>query len=281
MSHDMVDAHHRDMNVMDHGDMESMKHRATRSASQSDIADTIQGAPAPDDARDPDAYAEGLEPGHMPGMDMADNTTRAKALLNRVEAFRSNSGRGQAVNAQAWIGGDIDKAWLKMEGEREDGKLGPTRSELLWDHAVSSYWSVQTGIRHDSGDGPGRSWVAFGIQGLAPYWFDVEATAYLGENGRTAARFESSYDLRITQRLVLQPDIELNLYGEGDRDRGTGSGLSDIDIGLRLRYEITRKFAPYIGVVWSRKFSGTADYAREAGAAVEETRIVGGLHIWF
>ncbi|HWT71570.1 MAG TPA: copper resistance protein B [Oxalicibacterium sp.] len=279
MPHDMSSMHHMhhdDMRGADHGGMGSVKH--------GDLGGTDHGDThgAPDsDTRDPDAYADGLEPGHMPGMDMADNATHAYLLLNRIETFRSNRSHGQTLDAQAWIGGDIDKAWFKLEGEREDGKLGSSRSEVLWDHAIASYWSLQTGIRHDAGDGPDRSWAAFGVQGLAPYWFDVEATAYLGENGRSAARLESSYDLRVTQRVVLQPDIEIALYGKDDRERGIGSGLSAVDVGLRLRYEVTRKFAPYAGLVWRRTFSGTADYAREAGDAVEETRIVAGLHAWF
>ncbi len=242
---------------------------------------SMQGGKAPPGARDPDAYADGLENGHMPGMDMADDATHFRVLLDRVEQFHSSAGNGQAVDAQAWIGGDIDKLWLKVDGERADGHLGATRTEALWSHAVSTYWGLQAGARHDFGGGPSRTWASFGVQGLSPYWFDIQATGYVGSGGRTALRVETEYDLLLTQRLVLQPDVKVSVYGKSDRAREIGAGLSDIDAGLRLRYEFTRKFAPYIGVVWNRKYGNTARYVRDAGNAVQETRIVAGLRIWF
>ena len=242
---------------------------------------SMQGEPPPADARDPDAYADGLENGHMPGMDMVDNANHVQVLLDRVEEFHSGRSNGQAVDAQAWAGGDIDKLWLKVDGERANGKLGATRTEALWNHAIATYWGLQAGARHDFGDGPGRTWAAFGFQGLSPYWFNIQATAYVGQSGRTALRFEGEYDLLLTQRLVLQPDVKVSLYGKNDPERDIGAGLSDIDAGLRLRYESSRKFAPYVGVVWNRKFANTVRYARESGNAVQEIRVVAGLRIWF
>ena len=242
---------------------------------------SMQGGPPPVDARDPDAYADGLDNGHMHGMDMADDATHVHVLLDRVEQFHSSLGNGQAVDAQAWVGGDLDKLWLKVDGERSNGRLGATRTEALWNRAIATYWGLQAGVRHDFGDGPGRTWASFGFQGLSPYWFDIQATGYVGQSGRTALRFEGEYDLLLTQRLVLQPDVKVSLYGKNDPDREIGAGLSDIDAGLRLRYEFSRKFAPYLGVVWNRKFANTARYARDAGNPVQETRVVAGLRIWF
>ncbi len=242
---------------------------------------SMQGGPPPTDARDPDAYADGLENGHMRGMDMADDAAHVHVLLDRVEQFHSSRGNGQAVDAQAWVGGDLDKLWLKIDGERSNRRLGATRTEALWNRAIATYWGLQAGVRHDFGDGPGRTWASFGFQGLSPYWFDIQATGYVGQNGRTALRFEGEYDLLLTQRLVLQPDVKVSLYGKNDPDREIGAGLSDIDAGLRLRYEFSRKFAPYIGVVWNRKFANTARYARDAGNPVQETRVVAGVRIWF
>jgi copper resistance protein B len=242
---------------------------------------SMQGGPAPADARDPDTYAEGLENGPMPGMNMGDNATHVQVLLDRVELFHSSRSNGQAVDAQAWAGGDIDKLWLKVDGERANGKLGSTRTEALWNHAIATYWGLQAGVRHDFGEGPGRTWASFGFQGLSPYWFDSQATGYIGQSGRSALRFEAEYDLRLTQRLVLQPDVKVSFYGKNDPQRDIGAGLSDIDAGLRLRYEFSRKVAPYIGLVWNRKFANTARYARQSGNAVEETRVVAGLRIWF
>ncbi len=242
---------------------------------------SMQGGRAPAQARDPDAYADGLTLGHMAGMDMADDTPHAHLVLDRLEAFHTRDGNGQALDAQAWYGGDIDKLWLKLDGERTNGRLGATRMEALWNHAVAPYWGVQLGARHDVGNGPSRNWAAFGVQGLAPYWFEVQATAYVGPNGRTALRFEADYELLLTQRLVLQPNVKASVYGKRDPERSIGAGLSDVEAGLRLRYEISRKFAPYIGVVWNRKLGDTARYARDAGESARETKIVAGVRIWF
>lgn len=239
----------------------------------------MQGGAAPPDARDPD-YSDGLTHGPMRGMDMADDARLAYLLFDHLEYRRGGDGAAQSVAAQAWYGGDRDKLWLKFDGEREHGS-GASRTEALWDHAVSAYWDVQVGARHDHGDGPARDWAAIGVQGLAPYRWELEAAAYLGPAGRTALRLEAEYELRFTRRLILQPDIEINLYGKGDPARGIGAGLSDLEAGLRLRYEITRKFAPYVGLAWSRRFGATADLARAAGEDADETRLVAGIRFWF
>ncbi|MBS0521851.1 MAG: copper resistance protein B, partial [Proteobacteria bacterium] len=134
--------------------------------------------------------------------------------------------------------------------------------------------------RYDLDSKPGRGWGAIGIEGLAPLFFHVSATGYVGGDGRLAAKLEGSYDLLITQRLILQPQVEMNFYSQSDPARGIGSGLSDLDAGLRLRYEITRKIAPYIGVSYTGKYGGTADYARAAGSPTDEVRFVVGLRTW-
>ena len=153
--------------------------------------------------------------------------------------------------------------------------------EVMWDRIVSPWWSVQAGVRHDFGPGPSRTWLDFGVQGLAPYFIEVDAALYVGEQGRTAARFSGEYDVLITQRLILQPEIELRAFGKDDPENGLGSGFSNVEIGLRLRYEIRREFAPYVGLHWERKFGETADLARAAGTAVDDLAIVAGLHAWF
>lgn len=214
-------------------------------------------------------------------MQMDDQARFGKVLFDQLE-WRTGAGSDAAVwDALAWYGGDYDKAWLKSEGTRNGGTTEDARVELLWDHIFARWWSVQTGVRHDFGEGPSRTWAAFGVQGLAPYWFDIEATAYVGEQGRTAARLKAEYELLFTQRLVLQSEAEANLYGKADAERGIGSGLSDLDLGLRLRYEIRREFAPYVGMTWTRRFGTTADLARAAGNDASEVQFVSGLRIWF
>lgn len=177
---------------------------------------------------------------------------------------------------QAFYGGDYHKLWLKTEGVHEQHE-DDVRVEALWNRIVTPWWSTQVGVRQDFGDAPSRTWLAFGVEGLAPQWFDVEAAVYFGEQGRTAFRADVSYDLLLTQRLVLQPQIEADVYGKDDRERRIGSGLSDIEVGLRLRYEVRREFAPYIGVHWMRRFGETADLAGDDS----DTRFVAGVRVWF
>lgn len=270
---------HSQMKGMDHSKMDGMDHGHMQGMELGSMS--MQGGSAPPGARDPD-YSDGVDGGAMSGMrGMHGHSVLASVIVDRLEQFHGDNANGQAIDAQAWYGSDLDKLWFKLDGERSDGRLGATRSEVLWNHAFAPYWGWQAGVRHDSGEGPARNWAAFGFQGLSPYWFDVEATAYVGESGRTALRLETEYELLLTQRLILQPDVEVNFYGKNDPARGIGSGLSDIDVGLRLRYEVTRKFAPYVGVVWSRKFGKTADYARTDFGQVEDTQLVAGVRLWF
>jgi copper resistance protein B len=136
-------------------------------------------------------------------------------------------------------------------------------------------------VRHDLGVGPQRNWLAFGVQGLAPYWFELQATGYASSQGRLAARLRAEYTVRFTQRLMLQPELELNLYNKDDPAQRIGSGVSDAELGLRLRYEVTRQFAPYVGVVWSRRFGTTAAFARADGQPVFDRQWVAGIRFWF
>jgi copper resistance protein B len=240
----------------------------------------MQGGKAPPDARSAD-YSNGIGYSAMPGMHMLDDAALGMLLIDRLEYFDGRNGNGVALDAQGWYGTDANKVWVKAEGETGSGRLQDLRTEALWAHPIGIYWNTQLGVRHDFGVGPGRTWAAFGVQGLAPYFFDVEATFYVGQAGRTAFRFESEYELLLTQRLILQPRLEVNLYGRDDPQRGIGSGLSDATAGLRLRYEFTRKFAPYVGVEFDRKFGRTADLARNAGEPAFDPRLVAGLRLWF
>ncbi|TAL88569.1 MAG: copper resistance protein B [Rhodanobacter sp.] len=241
--------------------------------------DTMQGGSAPADARSPD-YSDGVGYGplkpHMGGKRIV-----GMLLLDQLETVHGRDGNAQAWEVEGWYGRDEDKLWLRSEGEASQGKVEDGNVEALWNHAIATYWGSQLGVRHDFGAGPGRDWVALGVQGLAPYWFELEATGYVGSSGRTAARFRADYEVLFTQRLILQPELELNLYGKDDPARGIGSGLSDVQFGLRLRYEIRREFAPYVGINWVRRIGSTADYARADGQPVFDQQIVAGFRVWF
>lgn len=257
--------------AMDHGDMK------------------MQGGSAPPDARDPNAYSGGYQLGvgkyalgDKRQLVMADEHLFASVLVDRLEWAHASGENAAAYEAQAWFGNSYDKLVLKAEGEAAKGKMHDARTELLWGHAVATYWDTQLGLRNDAGSGrPVRNWLAFGIQGLAPYWFEVDATAYLGTSGRTALRLAAEYELLLTQRLILQPRIEANLYGKNDPETGIGSGLSSGTVGVRLRYEISRQFAPYIGVERYQAFGNTADMIRTSGGRAGETRFVAGVRMWF
>jgi copper resistance protein B len=240
----------------------------------------MQGGSSPPGARSPD-YSDGVGQGSMQGMDMADNAALGMLLLDKIEAVQGRNADSQVWELQGWYGNDLNKLWLRSEGERSSGQVEDGDVEALWNRAVSTYWNTQLGVRHDFGIGPNRTWAAFGVEGLAPYWFAIEATAYVGQSGRTAFRFRATYDLLLTQRLILQPEFELNAYGKGDPARHIGSGLSDTSLGLRLRYEIRREFAPYVGVNWIRRYDGTANALRQEGKAVFDPQIVVGVRVWF
>ena len=248
----------------------------------------MQGGKAPADARDPHAYSGGytLESGPYtlgPGLRLrlGDEKVFASVLFDTLEGVRSNGSNSGAYDVIARIGRDYNKLVIKAEGEVVGGKLTEARTEALWSHAVATFWDAQLGLRQDSGTGPGRTWLAFGVQGLAPYWFEVDATAYVGQGGRTALRLGAEYELLITQKLILQPRIEANFFGKSDPARDIGKGLSDISTGIRLRYEFSRQFAPYIGVEWANRFGATADMARAAGEPTRQTRYVAGVRFWF
>ncbi|MFA5371336.1 MAG: copper resistance protein B [Sideroxydans sp.] len=242
---------------------------------------SMQGGAASADARDPHAYSDGYDFGPIPPPRMADQAYMGAVMFNRLERARSIHNSFNAYDIQGWFGKDYERLVLKAEGEVAGGKLQEARTELLWGHALAAYWNTQLGGRYDSGVEPDQSWLAFGVQGLAPYWFEVDATAYIGEQGHTALRLGTEYELLFTQRLILQPRIEVNLYGKNDSIRGIGSGLSDGLAGLRLRYEFTRRFAPYAGIEWAGKFGETANLVRTAGAKTSETRWVAGVRMWF
>jgi copper resistance protein B len=183
-------------------------------------------------------------------------------------------------DVRGWYGNDYDKLMLKSEGAVVEGDTD-ARVELLWDRVIGRWWSVQAGVRHDVHEGPSRTWIAFGLQGLAPQWFEIEATAYLGEEGRSALRVGVDYELLLTQRLILEPKLEVNMFGKADKENLIGSGLSDTELALRLRYEIRRELAPYVGVAWTRLQGNTADMAESVARDSNDVQWLAGVRWWF
>jgi copper resistance protein B len=213
-------------------------------------------------------------------MQMDDAASIGMVQADQLE-WRSGDGPDAlAWKVHAWYGNDYDKLWIETEGEHIDSDA-EGRAEVLWDHVVSRWWSVQVGARQDFGAGPSRTWAAVGLQGLAPYFIDIDASFYVGEGGRTALRVSAEQDLFITQRWVLQPELELDAYGKDDARNHIASGLSKLELALRLRYEIRRELAPYIGIGWQRGIRDTADLAREEGKDVSVVTFLAGVRAWF
>lgn len=212
---------------------------------------------------------------------VSDDMLVGQVLFDQLEYGRARGGaKALSWDIQAWYGRDYDRVWLKTQGERQDGRTQDASADLLWSKPVATFWDLQAGVRRDFGQGRRRTWAALGVQGLAPYFFNVEATMYFGRN-RAAARLRAQYDFVLAQRMFLTPEIEADLYSRSDPAAGVGSGLSSLSTGLRLRYEFRREFAPYIGVSRSWLAGTTGSLARAAGEPTSERRWVAGVRIWF
>lgn len=204
-------------------------------------------------------------------------------IIDRLEAGFGDGEETWLWDVQGWSGGDINRFWWKSEGEGDfGGDLEDVELQALYSRAVTPFWDVQVGVRQDfRPDGEDTTHLVLGLQGLAPYWWEVDAAAFLSTEGDLTARVEAEYDLRITQRWILQPRFEIDASASDIPDLEIGSGLSSIEAGLRLRYEFHKEFAPYVGVEWSRALGGTADYIEARGGEADDARFVVGLKAWF
>jgi copper resistance protein B len=210
-----------------------------------------------------------------------DNAVSYFVLFDQLEWHAGKDANGLSIDSRGWVGRDRDRLWFRAEGDTEDGRVGEAQTHVLYGRQFSRWWDVVAGVRQDFRPGPSQTWAAFGVQGLAPYWFEIEVTAYVGASGRTHARFEVEYELLLTNRLVLQPLLETEIVGKSDPERGVGAGLSTTNAGFRIRYEFRREVAPYVGVSWNNKWGKTADFAEAAGEGTGGARFVTGLRLWF
>jgi len=227
------------------------------------------------------AQQQPTEPGWPQPMN--NNPLFGYAILNQNELRMGDGDTTYRWSGEGWYGGNLNRAWFSSEGDLDTktGELSDTEVQALYSRAISPFFDLQGGIRYDFGNMPGQGWAVVGVEGLAPYFFELGAHAFISNGGQVAARLEASYDLLITQRLILQPQAEVNFYGKTDPARGIGSGLGDIDSGLRLRYEITRQFAPYVGVAYQSTFGQSADFAKARGEPTSQLRFTVGIRTWF
>lgn len=244
---------------------------------------------APKGARDPHAYSGGYTldsgPYALKGprqLVLADEHARWNVLFERLEYSVSDEEDDLVTfDGQLSWGWDYDKVILRSEGEVEEGTLVEQSSELVWSHAVDAFWDSQLGARFDSGLEQDQSWVTAGFQGTAPYWFEVSAMVSLSSEGQSALDVEAEYEWLLTQRLILQTSLEASAYGSDDEAREVARGLSSMALGLRLRYEITRQFAPYIGAEWQESLGNTRSLLSDEGEATGDTLATVGVRFWF
>ena len=259
--------------AMDHSKMKGMDHSKMKGMDHSKMAKKIPVSDGSMDVNIPLPYPGALH--------MVDDPFITKVMIDALEVGRNKEGTNTlTLEADAWLGYDLHKLWLKTDLEMSGGKLEEGELQALYSRGISPYWDVQAGVRKDFKP-VGREWAVVGMKGTAPYLFDIDASFAVGKGGQTNARFNAEYELMLTQKAVLAPELDLSFYGKDDEEAGVGSGFSQASVGFRLGYEFKREFAPYIGVRWTKKFGNTADFARAEGEDVSDTQLVLGIEAWF
>lgn len=219
-----------------------------------------------------------------------DSPIRSYFLIDQFEhtTTRYTGGNGSEdglrFNTVGWVGGDYNRLWIYTEGTKPyNGKLEDVDVQLLYGRLIAPNWDIQAGVRYAKPrpDARARHHAVLGVQGLAPYRFGVQAAAFVSERGDVSARAEIEYELLLTQRWILQPRLSTNVAFQEVKEQGIGRGLNDVEIGLRLRYEIKREFAPYVGVTWQKRYGGAAQFAQDRGEDVAQWRLVAGVRVWF
>lgn len=271
MDHGQMDHGAMDHSQMNHGQMD----HGGQDKAQSPGYGSRTPIPVPTEADRAAAFPQ-LPPHHM-----HVGGINSLFLVDKLEYQDADDASVLNWDASGWIGGDVNRFWFRSEGERANGKTEEAEIQALYGRAISPWWELVGGVRQDFKPGSPQTWAAFGVQGMPLYGLETEATAFLGENGQSALRLEGEYDILLTNRLILQPTVEANLYGRNDHERSVGSGLGNTEVGLRLRYEIVPQFAPYVGVTWNRNYGNTADFASEEGEDNDEARFVAGIRLWF
>ena len=200
---------------------------------------------------------------------------------DQLEARDGDEENVRVFEGHFWVGRDLDKLWLKSEIEATEDETESAEWQLLYSRAIDPNWDLQAGLRADVEPEPERNWLAIGLYGVAPYWFEVDTALFVEEDGQVNLRLEAEYEMMLTQQWVLAPEIELNWYSDDDDELAIASGFADVEAGIRLRYEITRHFAPYVGVNYEGLLGDTRDLARDNGEQASDTQLVAGLRFWF
>ncbi|WP_108790817.1 copper resistance protein B [Erythrobacter sp. Alg231-14] len=278
---------HTDHSTMDHGSIDHSQHGVTTDKSVPGAApeDAVpaRALDGPRHAADAIWGAEAMAPSRESLARENGGMRTGSVLIERLEARIAVDGGedGYVWDAQAFYGGDIDRFVIKTEGEGEfDGELEDAEIQALYSRAIGPFFDLQAGVRFDP-EADTRGHLVIGVQGLAPYLFHVDGALFLSDRGDLTARLEGEYDQRITQRLIIQPRLEVELSAQDIPERGIGAGITKVEPGVRLRYEIEREFAPYIGIEYEAALGETANTARTAGEDPNGLKVVIGLRAWF
>ncbi len=217
------------------------------------------------------------------GRAVMDDSVFYHVFFDQLEGRTNGTNNQFRWDGEGWIGSDMNKLWVRSEGFADGNGVNDGDVEAFYDRPLPRvrYFDWQAGIRQDVDSGPGRTWAAVGLEGFAPYLFELAPTFYVRDGGNVAGRITVFYDVLFTQRLIAEPEAEVDLYNKDDPSRGIGSGVSSLDAGLRLRYEFSRKFAPYIGLAYNGKYGNTATYARRAGEQVSGLQFIFGVRVWY
>lgn len=260
----------------------AMAAKPDAAADESDVGDAAAPAPPGDHAADAIFGADIMAQSRKELAYEIGGMGYSLVMLDLLEVGFQKGRESYRFEGEAFTGGNINRFGVKFEGEGTFGeRIDDLELQALYSRAIAPYWNLQAGVRHDIRPDPSRTYLVVGVEGIAPYWFKVNAATFLSNKGEVRARVEASYDQRITQTLILQPRIEANVAFQDIAAIGVGSGLTDFEAGLRLRYEIKQEIAPYIGVEWRKQTGATARFARAAGEDPDTVSLVAGIRIWF
>jgi len=219
------------------------------------------------------------------GAQTMDHMKYLFVMIDHLEHAPSFGERPVLLGGQAWYGGDFNRIWMKVDAhastrERE----GDVEAQLLYSRLVSPWWDLQAGVRVDrtwGGEGRTRPHLAVAIQGLAPYWFEVESALFVDVDGHVSGTVAAAYDVLLTQSLMLEPELSVGWAAQEVPEWGIGAGIHDFEVGTRLRWEIRREIAPYVGYLWGRSFGATSDLRTAVGAPYRQGSFVLGVRAWY
>jgi copper resistance protein B len=278
--HSQMDHGAMDQGAVDHSQMDhsQMGHGA---ASDEAVGDEPAPAAPTDYAADRFYSAEEMAAARRQLRNEHGGAIVSNLMVDMAEFQFSDDQTTFHWEGEGWIGGDINRFVFKTQGEAGEDDVESAEVQALYSRAIGPYFDLQAGVRYDIEPSPNRAYAVLGFEGVAPYWFETTGALFVSDEGEVSARLEGSYDARLTQRFILQPRAEINVSADDIPELEVGAGITDIELGLRLRYDITRNFSPYVGVTYEAKLGDTADYARADGEDESDTRLVFGVRARF